>query len=157
MEQTVDTTKIDEYPVVGDVFNNAFDDLVFMNGFEGGRSFRFPFLLQDSSPGQNDIAAFSIIFEDLEFICLPDEFIENDLSAYGPCRALCDFDNDGDVDLADFGHLQACLSGDSVPQNDPSCIDAKIDLDEDVDETDLDLLLGCLSGANVPADPKCAE
>jgi len=68
-----------------------------------------------------------------------------------------DFDGDKDVDLADFGHLQACLSGSAVPQTDPDCQDAVLDADSDVDQTDVAIFLGCLSGANVPADPNCAE
>jgi hypothetical protein len=67
-----------------------------------------------------------------------------------------DFDRDGDVDLADFGHLQACFSG-SEPQLDPDCLDARLDADRDVNQADLSLFLGCVSGSYVPADPNCAD
>lgn len=66
-----------------------------------------------------------------------------------------DFDDDGDVDMDDFGHFQWCLSGSSVPQPDPACAGARLDGDSDVDEADLILFLECMSGANVPADPDC--
>jgi hypothetical protein len=71
--------------------------------------------------------------------------------------ARADFDVDGDVDLTDFGHFQACLTGASKPQDDPACQDARLDGDSDVDDDDLWLLLGCLSGKDVPADPDCAD
>ncbi len=67
-----------------------------------------------------------------------------------------DFDADGDVDMTDFGHLQECLSGPSVPQLDPDCVDARLDSDRDVDGADVSIFQGCLSGADVPADPDCA-
>jgi hypothetical protein len=74
-----------------------------------------------------------------------------------PERIPGDFDRDGDVDQSDFGHLQACLSGAGVPQNNAACQDAKLDADSDVDRSDVAIFRRCLSGANIPADPKCAQ
>ncbi len=68
-----------------------------------------------------------------------------------------DFDLDEDVDQADYGRLQACLSGSAVSQNDPACEPAKLDDDADVDQADLVAFLGCLSGPGEPADPACAD
>lgn len=68
-----------------------------------------------------------------------------------------DFDRDGDVDQADFGHLQVCLRGTNVLQTDPSCQDAKLDADSDVDQDDVDVFLRCLSGSRITADPNCAN
>jgi len=68
-----------------------------------------------------------------------------------------DFDDDNDVDLDDFGHLQACLTGWMVPQTDPDCWDARLDADEDVDEDDFALFRSCLSGAACPMDPTCLD
>ena len=68
-----------------------------------------------------------------------------------------DFDFDGDVDQADFGHFQACLIGPATPQNDPACSGALLDNDSDVDQDDLVIFQGCMSGANVRADPDCAD
>jgi len=62
-----------------------------------------------------------------------------------------DFNTDSDVDMADFGYLQACLSGSGVIC-DSGCNDADFDKDGDVDSTDLAQLRGCLNGAGeVPA------
>lgn len=68
-----------------------------------------------------------------------------------------DFDADGDVDLSDYGILQACFSGPGVTQNDPACIDTMLDSDLDVDQSDLTIFRGCMTGTNVPADPDCAD
>ena len=68
-----------------------------------------------------------------------------------------DFDQDGDVDIEDFGHLQVCLTGAGIEQTDPACLNAKLDTDTDVDSDDCAILQACLSGANVPADPQCAN
>lgn len=73
-----------------------------------------------------------------------------------PPLVPADFDRDGDVDLTDFSHLQACLNGSESPQTDPNCQDAKLNADDKVDRADVDIFLGCLSGSGVPADPNCA-
>jgi hypothetical protein len=65
---------------------------------------------------------------------------------------LGDFDADGDVDQADFGHLQVCLTGAGEPQDDPACADAKLDGDQDVDGTDVDVFLGCMTGPGIIGD-----
>ncbi len=68
-----------------------------------------------------------------------------------------DFDRDGDVDMEDYAHLQACLSGSTMPQDMPACADAKLDADLDVDGADVGRFLRCLSGPNVLADPTCMD
>jgi len=74
-----------------------------------------------------------------------------------PAPIKADFDHDGDVDQADFGHLQACISGAGVATNDPACADARFDADGDIDRDEVALFLGCLSGPGLPADPDCAN
>ncbi len=64
---------------------------------------------------------------------------------------------DGDVDQADFGRFQACLSGAGAIQSNPECLAALIDDDGDVDGDDTQLFLGCLSGPDIPVSPQCAE
>jgi hypothetical protein len=71
--------------------------------------------------------------------------------------ATPDFDGDGDVDQKDYGHLQACYSGYTVPQNDPACLDARLDQDEDVDSGDLAIFRMCMTGSGLPGDPYCAD
>lgn len=68
-----------------------------------------------------------------------------------------DFDRDGDVDASDFGFLQACFSGSTIPQLDPACRGANLDNDaeQDVDQADLEVLLECWSGPDVPRPPGC--
>ncbi len=66
-----------------------------------------------------------------------------------------DFDRDGDVDLADFGHMQVCLLGPYVAQTNPQCQNARLNADAFVDAGDLSLFLGCLSGPGVLADSGC--
>lgn len=78
-----------------------------------------------------------------------------DDTATTDCAPAGDFDDDGDVDLDDFGHFQTCMTGTAVPQNEPDCLDARLDGDLDVDDDDLALLRGCFSGADIPADITC--
>ena len=66
-----------------------------------------------------------------------------------------DFDQDGDVDLADFAHLQCCLAGPTAAISDPNCLDADLNGDDHVDSADLSRLLACMSGAEVQPDPAC--
>jgi len=68
-----------------------------------------------------------------------------------------DFDADLDVDMEDFGHLQRCLSGTNVPQNDPACLNARLDSDTDVDVDDVSLFRQCASGPNVWANLACDD
>jgi len=68
-----------------------------------------------------------------------------------------DFDGDYDVDQHDFGHLQHCYSGPGVRQDDPDCLNARLDEDEDVDLEDFGILQACMSGANIPAARDCAD
>jgi hypothetical protein len=68
-----------------------------------------------------------------------------------------DMDRDGDVDQEDFGFFQVCLSGSGIPQNDESCLTARLDADTDVDQDDVSLFWVCRSGANVVGDPSCAD
>ncbi len=67
-----------------------------------------------------------------------------------------DTDGDGDVDQSDFGLLQACFSGDLVPQPDPACDIVKLDGDNDVDGADFLIYAACVSGSGMPGNPDCA-
>jgi len=70
-------------------------------------------------------------------------------------RISPDFDGDVDVDQADFGHLQVCLTGHLYPISDPNCQDADLNDDNHVDVRDLSIFLGCMSGASRSRDPDC--
>lgn len=68
-----------------------------------------------------------------------------------------DFDDDGDVDNQDFGHLQACMTGLTVPVQDPACMGARLDSDSDIDQTDLAKFIDCVSGPDQPYDVTCLD
>ncbi len=81
-------------------------------------------------------------------------FVQVSLTPQQYSRA--DFDRDGDVDLDDYAHLQLCLSGVAVPQNEAACTNARLDAgDNDVDHADVALFRTCLSGADIDADVDC--
>lgn len=77
----------------------------------------------------------------------------------GGANIAADFDHDGDVDLADFGHLQICFDPDGTPLLDPNCSDANLDNDSTgrIDQSDLALFLLCMTGSDIPGDPNCAN
>lgn len=68
-----------------------------------------------------------------------------------------DFDLDGDVDQADFGRFQACLTGSTIPVTAPQCFEAQLDGDDDVDQADLLLFASCFTGPDLEADYRCAD
>ncbi len=75
---------------------------------------------------------------------------------YRNCTArLPDFDGDRDVDQADFGRFQLCITGPDIPQNDTTCARAKLDSDSDVDANDVTLFTGCMTGPGGTLDPTC--
>ncbi len=63
-----------------------------------------------------------------------------------------DLDGDGDVDQADFGDFQACMSGFGNPLA-PGCEPADSNSDNSVDATDFLQFLTCMKGPNNP--PGC--
>jgi hypothetical protein len=75
--------------------------------------------------------------------------------AAGTPAGPCDFDRDGDVDQADWGSFQACLTGAFNPQTLPACAGALLDADDDVDNDDVLRFIGCVSGPGVYANPAC--
>ncbi|MEW6199402.1 MAG: carbohydrate-binding domain-containing protein [Planctomycetota bacterium] len=82
--------------------------------------------------------------------------------------ALSDFDQDGDVDMDDFGLWACCLTGPFVPYDPPpaACpltpdpegfIPTDCDRDYDVDLFDFSVVQLCFSGEGNPADPSCGH
>lgn len=80
----------------------------------------------------------------------------DDVTAVRLCD-LADFDDDGDVDPADYQRFQDCFTAAQADPNDPNilidqipegvaCTDADMDEDQDVDEVDLAIFLECFSG-----------
>ena len=65
-----------------------------------------------------------------------------------------DFHHDGDVDVEDFGVLQACL-GVPDPSQNPTCGQADLNADSAINYQDVTRFIGCLSGPNIPASINC--
>ncbi|MFH1109499.1 MAG: kelch repeat-containing protein [Planctomycetota bacterium] len=59
-----------------------------------------------------------------------------------------DFDADGDVDLSDFLHFQACFNDFDEPPATSDCEDADFDRDGDVDLGDFQTFRSCFNGPN---------
>jgi hypothetical protein len=67
-----------------------------------------------------------------------------------------DYDEDGDVDLADFSHFQTCFNGPNRPYSfENGCADADIDGDGDVDLVDFSSFQACFNGPNRPPNAGC--
>ena len=58
-----------------------------------------------------------------------------------------DFDNDSDVDMTDFAHVQKCMTQPGVNPG-PGCGDADLNADSAIDSLDVNVFAGCLRGAN---------
>lgn len=66
-----------------------------------------------------------------------------------------DFDDDGDVDLSDFGVFIGCYNGPNHPYAGPNCDTADLDADGDVDVSDFGVFLGCFNGPGQPPPLAC--
>ncbi|HPD30878.1 MAG TPA: immunoglobulin domain-containing protein [Phycisphaerae bacterium] len=67
-----------------------------------------------------------------------------------------DFDEDCDVDQADYDLFAACSSGPGVPTG-TGCNGKDLDGDGDVDQADFGVFQRCYSGENLPPDADCAN
>ncbi len=67
-----------------------------------------------------------------------------------------DYDDDNDIDLSDYGHLQACLTASNIPAG-ASCQDARFDFDTDVDAEDLAWFMACMQGPGIAAEATCRQ
>lgn len=85
----------------------------------------------------------------------PTDFSETNITDLARCRPS-DFDLDSDVDLDDFGWIQACLGGPDEPVG-SECAGADLDADNDVDRHDVDLFRICMTAAHVAAPSGCAN
>lgn len=79
--------------------------------------------------------------------------------AIGCSDPVLDTDADGDVDLADYGEIQRCRSGEAATGGGYAgelcaCLDR--DKDRHVDDEDLAVLADCTLGPASPSDPICA-
>lgn len=72
-----------------------------------------------------------------------------------PTGYIGDFDNDDDVDQADFGYFQACMTGPGTAVTNPACFKVMLDNDNDIDMDDFGLFQECMSGADLPPPTPC--
>ena len=79
------------------------------------------------------------------------------LTVLQPPHVPGDTDDDDDVDLEDFGVVQACMTGMDEPQVDPACSRARLDVDADVDDADIELFLQCLTAPGVAGNLNCTS
>jgi probable HAF family extracellular repeat protein len=73
-----------------------------------------------------------------------------------PIIIPADLDDDGDVDIDDFGIFQNCGSGPTVPAT-VECAPADFDDDGDVDQSDFGYYQKCCSGPDLPVIESCIE
>jgi hypothetical protein len=71
-----------------------------------------------------------------------------DFAKLDPYGAVADFFYDGDVDLSDFSHFQACFNGPNRSPTMTDCGDADLDADSDVDLADFTVFQACFNGPN---------
>jgi len=76
-----------------------------------------------------------------------------DYSVTATAGTPADLDDDGDVDISDFGIFQYCFNGPNRAPRDSSCDRADFDGDADVDLADFSVFQNCFSGPN--REPRC--
>lgn len=70
--------------------------------------------------------------------------------------ATGDFDRDNDVDQADWGRLQGCLTqSPHVPS--PGCEIADLDLNGRIDQADVNVLRACMNGPQIDPPSDCLQ
>ncbi|EOC41797.1 hypothetical protein NM2001068_2188 [Neisseria meningitidis 2001068] len=67
VQQTVDAAQVNECTVIGNVFNDAFDDGAFLQVFQQGFAFFTQSGFQNGAAGNNDVVAFFVQFDHFEF------------------------------------------------------------------------------------------
>ena len=67
VQQTVDTAQVNERTVVGNVFNDTFDNSTFLQIFQQGFAFFAQSGFQNGTAGNHDVIAFFVQLDDFEF------------------------------------------------------------------------------------------
>src|SRR4029079_8492644 len=76
VEEAVDAAEIHERTVLGDVLDDALDDLALLEGLEGLGLLLVALLLEEHAARQDDVAALLVELDDLELVGLPDQLVE---------------------------------------------------------------------------------
>jgi hypothetical protein len=61
------------------------------------------------------------------------------------------------VDADDLAHFILCATGPGIAQEQPDCVDARLDGDDDVDADDFAILQRCLTLDGVALNMACAQ
>jgi predicted aspartyl protease len=107
----------------------------------------------DGIIGMNLLLNYNFVLRGGGMFNQPDPTLE--LALIIPDAIDVDFDNDGDVDQADFAFLQRCYTGPDLVQDDSLCAPALLDSDDDVDMQDLELFNGCATAPEIQAAADC--
>src|SRR6202044_486144 len=76
VEEAVDAAEIDEGAVLGDVLDDALDDLPLLEGLQGLGLDLVALLLEKDAARQDDVPALLVELDDLELVGLPDQLVE---------------------------------------------------------------------------------
>ena len=76
VEQAVDAAEVDEGAVLGDVLDDALDDLALLEGLERLGLLLVALLLEEHAAREHDVAALLVELDDLELVGLPDELVQ---------------------------------------------------------------------------------
>ncbi len=76
VEQAVDAAEVDEGAVLGDVLDDALDDLALLEGQQRLGLLLVALLLEEHAARQNDVAALLVELDDLELVGLPDQLVQ---------------------------------------------------------------------------------
>src|SRR5471032_1966638 len=67
VQQAIDATQIDECAVIGEVLEDTFDLLAFLQGFQQSFTLGGVLCFKDAATGNDNVVAFLIELDDLEF------------------------------------------------------------------------------------------
>src|SRR5581483_9512244 len=76
VQQAVDAAEVDERTVLGEVLDDALDDLAFLQFLEGLALELGALLLEQHAPREDDVAALLVELDDLESVALADERVQ---------------------------------------------------------------------------------
>jgi len=76
VQQAIDPAQVHEDAVLGDVLDRADQYLALVDGGQGRGALGLALFFQQHPPGQHDVAAFAVVFENFEIEGLADHFIQ---------------------------------------------------------------------------------
>jgi hypothetical protein len=115
VQQSVHTAEVHKNSVFGDVLDDPIDFLTLVDRLQSGGTLGLTLGLEDNAPGKDDVAAFAVVFEDLEHEGLADEFVQISNRSKIRLRSRkksihADIDRKTAFDAADDGPLDGFVS-----------------------------------------------